>query len=319
LTAPALPVVLVWILLYNRTGGRWTKCVAFLAAAVIPFLPVLVLFAKAPRPVWFNLVGYQLFYRRSGWERATSNDLDVLTSWVDSGPALLLGLLALTGLLVVRNSDWDRDRRSEFYLCAWLVGAMGLEVAAAHPTFVQYFVLVVPFLAILAVAGLYEFAKRIYRPDLPLWPVAALTLLLSLGLARALREDGASWNWGDMQEIANKVQQVTAPQETLWASEHIYFLTRRPPPDGMEFAAAQKVEMTLSIAAPLHILPKPELDRRVRAGMFNTVAICDDDRVEELGLTELYAKNAEIEGCTVFWERKPASRDSARNVKLPHE
>jgi hypothetical protein len=303
LTAPAVPVLLVWILLYNRTGSRWAKLAAFLAAVVIPFLPVLLLFAKAPRPVWFNLVGYQLFYRRSGWERATSHDLGVLTSWVDSGPALMLGLLAVAGLFAVRHTDWDAGRRSEFYLSAWLVGAMGFEIATAHPTFEWYFVLLVPFLAILAAAGFYEVARRMYRPDRPLWPVTALTVLLSLGLTRALLDDSDARNWTDMQALANKVEEVTPPEATLWAGEHMYFLARRPPPDGMEFAAAQKVNMPMSMAAPLHILPKQELDRRARAGMFSTVAICDDDRIQELGLTELYANQAEISGCTVFWDR----------------
>lgn len=306
LTAPATPVLLVWILVCNRSGSRWTKCAAFLAAAVVPFLPVLWLLVKSPHNVLFNLVQYQLFYRRSDWEGATGHDLDVLTSWIDSGPALLLGMLAVTGLLfIVRRSDWDRAVRREFYLCGWLAGAMGVEIATAHPTFTWYFLLVVPFLAILAVAGLHEVAARMYRPDRPLRPVAVLTVLLSLGLARELREDSERTAWRDMEPIARKVQEVTPPQAMLWAGEQIYFLTRRAPPDGMEFAAAQKLDIPMSVAAPLHILPKAELNRRVKAGMFSTIAICDDDRVQELGLPELYAKRAQIGNCSVFWDKAP--------------
>ncbi|HYL77447.1 MAG TPA: hypothetical protein VEU96_24750 [Bryobacteraceae bacterium] len=308
LTAPATPVLLAWILLYNGNGRRWAKFTAFLAGAVIPFLPVLWLFLKNPHNIFFNLAGYQLFYRRAQWEGATTHDLDVLTSWVDSGQALLLGLFALAGLLfIATRSGWDRTRRAEFYLCAWLAAAMGLEIATAHPTFRWYFLLIVPFLAILAAAGLYHLASSIYKPDRPLWPVAALAILLALGLARALADDSDAASWQDMESIARKVDEVTAPQGTLWAGEQIYFLTHRPPPDGMEFGQAQKLDIPMAEAAPLHILPHAELDRRVKAGMYDTIEICDDDRIKELGLADLYAKSQEIAGCTVFWEKKTAT------------
>jgi 4-amino-4-deoxy-L-arabinose transferase-like glycosyltransferase len=305
LTAPAAPVLLAWILFYNRNGNRWTKSAAFLAGGAIPFLPVLWLLIQSPHQVFFNLIGYQVFFRRSQWQGATTHDLDVLTSWVDSGQALLLGLLAIAGLLfIVKRSGWDRARRSEFYLCAWLAAAMGLEIATAHPTFRWYFLLIVPFLAIPAVAGLYELASRMYSPDRPLWPVTVLTLLLALGLSRALADDSDSTSWHDMEAIAHKVQEVTPPNGALWAGEQIYFLTRRSPPDGMEFQAAQKMDMPMPAAAALHVLPHAELDRRVKAGAFDTIEICDDDRIKELGLADLYSKSVEISGCSVFWEKK---------------
>jgi len=309
LTAPAAPVMLAWILFFNRTGSRRGKCIAFLVGATISFLPVLWLFLKNPNNVFFNLLGYQLFYRRAQWEGATTHDLDVLTSWVDSGQALLLGLLAVGGLLfIATRSGWDRARRAEFYLCAWLAAAIGLEIATAHPTFRWYFLLIVPYLAILATAGLYYLASKVYKPDRPLWPVAALAILLALGLARALADDSDSASWHDMESIAHKVDEVTPPQGKLWAGEQIYFLTHRPPPDGMEFGQAQKLDISMPEAAPLHILPHAELDRRVKAGMYDTIEICDDDRIKELGLADLYAKSEEIAGCTVFWEKKTGTR-----------
>ncbi|HEV2689998.1 MAG TPA: hypothetical protein VGV35_15670 [Bryobacteraceae bacterium] len=310
LTAPAAPVLLAWMLLYNRNGSRWAKLGAFLAGALVPFLPVLWLLMKSPHQVFFNLFRYHLFYRRSDWEGATAHDLNVLTSWIDSGAALLLGLLAVTGLLfIAKGSEWNRAQRSEFYLCGWLAGAVGVEIASAHPTFAWYFLLVVPFLAILAVAGLHEVASRMYKPDRPVWPVALLSVLLSLALVRALRDDSEATTWGDMQAVANKVDEVTPPQGTLWAGEQIYFLTRRPPPDGMELAATHKMDVPMAFAAPLHILPKRELDRRVKEGMYGTIAICDDDHtIKELALPELYAKKAEISSCTVFWDKVPAGK-----------
>src|SRR5206468_3735769 len=88
LIAPVIPVLLVWCLIYNRIANRWIKAAAFLVGTGIPFAPVLWLFAKAPRVVFFNLIEYQLLYRRVHWQGATPHDVDVLTSWINSSQAL---------------------------------------------------------------------------------------------------------------------------------------------------------------------------------------------------------------------------------------
>jgi len=307
LTAPAVPVLLVWMLVYNRAGSRVRKLAAFVAAAVIPFLPVASLFVKAPHQVFFNLVEYHAIYRRVHWEGATQHDFDVLLSWIDSGQALLLGLLAAAGLhFIVTRSGWERANRAEFYLCGWIALLMGAEIATAHPTFSWYFLLVVPFLAIPATAGLYAIGSRLFSPDRPAWPVAMLTVLLLLGLVRKLSEDTGSLTWQNMEAVAKKVDQVTPPKGTLWAGENVFFLTHRPLPEGMEFQATIKLDMPMSQAAPLHILPGTELQRRIQAGAYSTIANCDDDVIKDMGVAERYAKKEEFGDCTVFWDWAPA-------------
>jgi hypothetical protein len=259
----------------------------------------------SPHVVFFNIAGYQLSGRRARWEGATGHDLDALTSWVDSGPALFLGLLAIAGLFFVeRKMNWPQAVRREYYLCAWLAGGMAIEIAAAHPTFSWYFVLTVPFLAILAVAGLEEIATRVYRPNRPLWPVFLLAIILALGFGRALHDDLDEMNWQTMQTIAQKVLEVTPPGGSIWAGEQFFFLTHRTPPDGMEFQASQRLEMPRSEAEPLHILPAQELAQRVKSGAYDTIENCDDKRISELGLADLYAKSQDIEACTIFWDKK---------------
>ncbi|HEX6895632.1 MAG TPA: hypothetical protein VF146_10175 [Bryobacteraceae bacterium] len=305
LTAPAVPVLLGWTLFANRAGNRWTKMVAFLAAAALPLTPVLWLFLQSPRVVLFNVAGYQLFGRRAKWEGATSHDLNVLTSWVDSGPALLLGALALAGFaFLARKTNWPRAIRLEFYLCAWLAGGIALEIGAAHPTFSWYFVFTVPFLAILAIAGFAEVTARLYRPDRQALPVMIVSVLLAVGLWRALQQDIQEMNWPKMEGIARQILKVTPPNGSIWAGEQFFFLTHRDPPDGMEFQAAQKMEMPMSEAAPLHILPAQELARRVAAGAYDTIQNCDQDRIKELGLPQKYRNNEDLEECTIFWKKK---------------
>jgi hypothetical protein len=77
---------------------------------------------------------------------------------------------------------------------------------------------------------------------------------------------------------------------TLWADEPIYFLTRRVPPSGMEFAYSHKLD-----------LPDAALKRQVAAGVFSCIETCENDEtIESMHLPRPYAQKAEVAGCTVF-------------------
>ncbi len=313
LTAFAGPMLLVWILLHSQLGSRLRKFAAFAAGAVVAFLPVFWLVAVAPRQAMFNLVGFQMFYRRVEWEGATEHDLQVLASWIDSTSGLLLALLAAAGLLYTLKSQADRGWRQELYLCGWMAVALGLNISIAHPTFEPYFVLIVPFLGVLAAVGLLEVGSRLHTETRPFWPVAVLTVLLSLGLGKALYESSDDYTWPELEEIARKVDQVTPPQAPMLADEYVFFLTRRVPPPGMEFSDAQKLNLPAPLAALLHIVPRAELAKLVQARAFATAEICreeDDDRFKALGLPQVYAKKEVVLGCTVFWDRMPAAGSS---------
>src|SRR5581483_11413430 len=220
LSSPATAAALLWLLVYNRTGNRWRKAGAFVAGIVIAFSPVIWLFIQDPYKTFFNVFGYQLFYRREHWDGAGVHDVKALSEWVYSVPALLLGMLAIAGLLfLVRASGWERARRAEFYLAAWIAVSMALEVASAHPTFHWYFLVIVPFLAIPAAVGIYVVSSRLYRPDRTRWPVAVLVLLLAVAWGRTILDDLDSFTWRDMEKISKKVGEVTPPNATLWADE----------------------------------------------------------------------------------------------------
>lgn len=311
LTVTAAPVLLVWILRHTPRGHRWGRFFTFAAGAAVPFLPVLWLFSRAPRMVFFNLIQYQLLYRRTNWEDATPHDLEVLTSWLYSPTAFLLGLLSVLGLwFVARKSGWKHSIRAEFYLCGWLALAMAAELCATHPTFPSYFVLITPFLAIPAAAGLYAIAARIHGP-LRAWLVPVLAVMLSLGLAKSLREDRNKLAWRDMEALARKVDEVTPPHATLWADEQVYFLTRRAPAEGTEFSYAEVIDLPEAAALPLHILSDRALDREAAEGRFSTVSTCEDqDVIETLNLPHLFRQQAPAgRRCKVFWD--PVSRAKA--------
>jgi len=325
LTAAVAPVLMVWILIYNEAGSRWKKLIALVAAAAVPFAPVLWLLAQGPRsirfnPVWFNLVQYHLLFRRLYWPETTQHDLEIITSWIDSGQALLLILLGCGGLLVlmfrsrgflgdafkregVGNeaiTDCDPRLKAEFYLSAWLALGIGIEVSLAHPTLSRYYVLAVPFAAILAMVGLYAVASKLVASRAA--PVLLFAALSCLGLGKSLYERNQEIrSWADYESIAQVVDKVTPPQVPVYASEPVYFLTRRRPPPGMEFFYSHKVDLPPAVLESLHIVTEAELKRRLNAGMFATAVSCDDDEIKEIETAKVYANKTDAGDCTVFW------------------
>jgi hypothetical protein len=305
LSASAAPVLLVWMTVSNRTGSRWKKCAAYGAAAVAPFAPVFWLFWLGPRQTWFNVIQYHALYRRLYWPETTQHDLEVLTTWIDSGQSLVLGAFALFGLyFVAKRSGWPRPVKLEFYLCGWLALGVAALVGRAHPTFERYFMLIVPFLAIPAAAGLYGIASRLldsngWRP-----PVILFSTFMLLCLGKNLYERGFVDHWAVYRNQAKKVDEVTPRSALVLAEEPIYFFSRRIPPSGLELAYTHLIKLPAAEAALMHLLSKDDIKRQVESGKYATAYSCDDDEIADLGLKEHYRQHVDMDDCTIFWEFK---------------
>jgi 4-amino-4-deoxy-L-arabinose transferase-like glycosyltransferase len=303
LTALISPVLLLWMWLYNRAGSRWIKAAAFLGGAVVAWAPVLFLFARAPHEVTFNILKYHTLYRRVAWEGATVHDIGIVTDWVNSSPNLLLVLLALAGLLFIKKSEFDPARRAEVRLCLWLAVTVGVQNTFAHPTFAQYFVFMIPFLTVLAVVGFYAVVARLENPDRLRAPVILLIVIMALCLGNTFYNDRDTTTWRQLEQVANKVMQVTPKGTALAAPEAIYFLANWPIPPGMEHDDAHKLKLPPAENARLHILPKAELDQRIKSSDFSTTVICDDDDfISHVKDWHVYSQSEEISECTVFWK-----------------
>src|SRR5208337_2580791 len=303
LTAVITPVLLIWMWLYNRAGSRRIKAAAFLGGVVLAWAPILYLFARAPHEVTFNILKYHALFRRVNWEGSTAHDIGIVTDWVNSSPSLLLVLLALAGLLFVKKSEFDSPRRAEFRLCLWLAVGVAVQNIFARPTFPQYFVFMIPFLAVLGVIGFYAVVTRLGSPD-RLRPAVILMMgIAALCLGNTFYDDRDSTTWRQLEQVANKVKEVTPKGAALAAPEQIYFLTNWPVPPGMEHGDAHKLNLPPTENARLHIMPKAELDQRIKSGNFPTTAICsDDDFVSDVKDWHVYSQSNEIGECTVFWK-----------------
>lgn len=293
LSAPVGVVLLVWLVVYNRAGSRWKKAGALIAGEAAAFLPLLWLFVQDPRRVFFNVVEYELLYRQVEWEGALAHDVTVWISWLDSSHGLVLAVLASGGLLLVKfRSAWTRAHRAEFYLCGWLAGALIVHISQAHPTFERYYMLAVPFLAILTAAAVYSMGTR--------WAVAALAVVLAGGLAKTISEEDA-YTWPYLEPLARKVGEVTPPGAPIEADEQIYFLTRRTPPSGMELMDSHKLDFAKAKAGWLHLVSEAEVGRMIEAGEFATVESCGEYEDFDRAAAAIYRQRAKLASCTVYW------------------
>jgi hypothetical protein len=304
LTVPAVPVLFLWILLENRAGSRSRKLLAFCGGILLAFLPEIALFIRAPRQTWFNVVEYQAIFRRVNWGDVGAHDFDVFTDWTASAQALLLGLFALIGLFfIARRSGWERRLRREFYLAAALAAALGIYIATAHPTFGRYFIFMIPFLAIVASAGFYYTASRLFSPEHPLLPAAVVIFIFAAGAAKYIFDDRDATHWSNYQAIAKKIQEITPRGREYFADEMVYFLLRQTPPSGMEFSYSHKIELSPEQEALYHVISLKNLKRQVARGRFSTFETCKDEIVDSFELDKHYPNSQEFDDCTVYWRK----------------
>jgi hypothetical protein len=309
LSAPVVPVLLVWVWWNNRAGKRWIKAAAFAAGSAIPLLSVLWLFVQSPWVVWFNVVQYHLHYRVLYWPHPLGHDVRTLTSWIIDPQAVLLGMLAVFGVVyIAKRSNWNRQRRAEFCLCGWLVLGISAELAFGHPTFPRYFCLLVPFLGILAVPGLYAIGSRVLQPERPLWPVLIVSVLAAGALARDIGESSVdSLNLPQLEKVAQKLTEVTPPGKQMFTEELFYFLTKRRPLRGYEFQYSHKLKLPPKRLAALHVVTEGEMKQGLAAGIFGSAATCDDDFVDDFNLNDTFQDKVEVHDCPVYWNWKPAA------------
>jgi hypothetical protein len=302
LTAPMGPVLFVWML--RAPGARLKRALAFIAGGLIPFLPLLRLFVKSPKIVFFGAVKFHLFYRTVDWSESGKQNVDVALSWLESPHAMLTGLLLLLALIFLARNDIPMFLRRELRLCIWLSVVEGAYLLYVRPTFPRYYLFIVPFVTIISVVGLYYAGTHIGRPDKPILPTLLVTLLMCLGIGRTLNSGKADFKWSDWVKQANKVSEVTRAGGLIAADEAIYFITRRMPPSGMEYADTHKLHLSNELEAQLHVFTKEELTRRLKAGVFDTVVSCEDeDKLNEETLPSVYKQKTAIGDCTVFWDK----------------
>jgi len=125
-------------------------------------------------------------------------------------------------------------------------------------------------------------------------------------LGRTMFDEWGAHSWPGLAAVAKKINEVTPRGAPVLAQETVYFASGREAPAGMEFHAAQDLNLGAQANALLHIVPQAELDREIQAGRFATAAYCgDDDVTDKIAKAGVYREKWETGDCTVFWNPKP--------------
>lgn len=303
LTAPMGPVLFLWGM--ASPGHRWKRALAFIGGGVIPFLPLLRLLVLSPKVVLFGAVKFHLFYRTVDWSESGKQNVDVALSWLESPHAMLTGLLLLFALLFMTRTPLPISLRRELHLCLWLSMVEGAYLLYVRPTFPRYYLFIVPFTAIISVVGLYYAGTSMGRPNRPIWPILLVAVLMCLGVGRTLNGGKTDYRWKDWEQLAKKVNEVTRADGRINADEAVFFLTRRTPPSGLEYDDTHKLRLPSQLSAELHVFSKEEALRRIKAGVYDTVATCEDeDQINEEALPITYKQKATIGDCAVYWDKE---------------
>jgi hypothetical protein len=109
-----------------------------------------------------------------------------------------------------------------------------------------------------------------------------------------------------MEAVARKVAEIAPPGVALVADEPIYFVMRRAPLPGMEFAYAHTVEnLSRDRAAELRVVSYSEMKKQAHAGAYAVFETCDDDHQDliALDLKTAFRQRVEVSECAVYSDK----------------
>jgi len=296
LALPIAPILFLWMIRHKQNGNRLSKALAFLCGALVPFVPLLLLFVKGPRQVWLDLFQYHVFYR--DLDPNASNfllNLKTVAKLIVESPGPLLLLVTLGSLRLFKKTlIGDGEWRREFRLCFWLVISLAVFLTLPLPTFPQYYVLLIPFLTILASGGIHLILSSAGFGRMK-WLIMAVIVLTATNLPGVYSEIRATRGcWQSLEGSAASINSVTPPNALVYAGEPFYFASRHSPPPGLENSFA--TDHLPSTLAPLsHAATSAQIDERLASGYFDSVIIgADDPRVERFNLLGIYPRNQKL-------------------------
>jgi 4-amino-4-deoxy-L-arabinose transferase-like glycosyltransferase len=323
LSAPVFPILLLWTAWRSVIGRRLSFCVWWLLGGLISFLPLVCLASLAPYQTFFDIFEYHFFYRapNSSVTSVVADSFHRLSELLNAGQFMLLLVFSGLGLLfVLGRSQWEAERKSEFYLCAWLVTGLGIFLISIPAPMYQYFVLLMPFLCILASVGIAASASWLRSPGRREWLVPGALLLFVAVLPWWFWQQRIRVTWPQVAEVARVVNQIIPQNEPILAEGTIYFAAKRIPLSGLENDFSQYLQLSPSEAANLHVVLRGDLYNWMAAGRFAAIVTCFATDGWIAGIQKVYSKRITIgrsfisshsvgdramsNSCDIFWSRR---------------
>jgi len=260
LVAPIIPVLLIWIWLRERPRFFWL--VAGLSAG---FLPLFAFLLAAPHQTIRDVIGFHLMDRPSiGWRF----NLGEFASWLLPTQGLILSAIAFASLRA--------RKESAIRLCALIALVLGVVLLIIKTTASFYFVVLTPFLSILAAAWLTD--AMVHNRERGALLSGATVGLYLIGLMVIGRFRGIEAPHSEVRQLASAIE-ACAPSGNFYASQATYFEARTLPPAHME--------------NPFDPTSAP--DSELESGAFDAVLIgADNPKVTRYRLAEKYTRRSVI-------------------------
>ncbi|MFL6513862.1 MAG: ArnT family glycosyltransferase [Chthoniobacterales bacterium] len=309
LTAPAAPVLFLWIATHVAKADRIKKCVQFAVGAGIGLLPLAFFLAVAPRITLSNIVGYHFTGRFTAPSRPDQTFIPAVTGWLHSPQGVLLVLLGVVGVAYVFGKFSGKQLVSgPLQLSAVITGFMAIAFCGIRPApFTHYFILVVPFLTLLACYGVYAIGTRICSGWQPIGLILVVVGIFAYEAKATIREQlsisARQMSWQENEQVAELINRVVPRDCPIFAEDGaIYGAAKRIPPSGLENNYSSFLRAAPETNKMLHVIPQPEIDTMVTEGHFCAVVTWSRERAEALRLGSLYRYHKDYPVHVVFWD-----------------
>ena len=259
LVAPIIPIMVIWVWSRERPRFLWLT-LGFSAG----FLPLLAFLLAAPHQTIRDVIGFHLIDRPSfGWRF----NLVEAARWLLPIQGLILTVIAVASL---------RTRKeSAIRLCALIALVLGVVLLVIKTTASFYFVVLTPFLSVLAASWLTDTIARNKRGAL-ISGAIIMVYLVGLTVIGRVRELTAPYR--EVRQLARAIE-ACAPSGNFYANQATYFEASTLPPAYMENP----------------FVPSSLPDLQLESGAFDAVLIgADDPKVVRYRLAEKYSQRTVI-------------------------
>ena len=324
LAAPILPILTAWCLFQAQPSARLRRLLWLVCGAAVASLPLAYLATLAPTQSWFSIVEFQLVYREAGpvVPKSASHNLHEILGLVRSIQGAVLILLSLAGTLLLLDRKAPVSIRRSVSYAAFTTVIWGLYLTLLPFTWHMYFLLVLPYVSLLAAAGLCHLCAREGWPQWSSKMIKGAVLLYSMGVAIPVVAGILSRRparWEPPEEAARIVNAETGPNQPVFSDdESIYVAARRLPPRGLENSAILSPETQLGAVARMPtgeyqraaLVPPEKNEYRLRVGDFVAVVLtkANDARIRAVRSGGLYSQSAETKNYVVFWKPRAGAR-----------
>jgi hypothetical protein len=314
LAAPFFLVLTSWSAIQAAGSGRRRRLLWLICGAAVASIPLAYLALLAPTQAWFGIVEFQLFHRTAGATQPkdiAAHNLHEILDWVRSIQGAVLVSLSVSGGLFLFDRKAPGSVRRLVGYAAFIAVVWATFLTLVRPTWHMYYVLVVPYVSLLAAAGLCQFCAR---SKLSRWSskiLAGTVLLYSLGLVIPLVASVISrrpGRWAPAEEAARIINAETGFNQAVYSDdESIYVAARRFPPRGLENSFGAVVRLPASEYNRAGLVAPEKNEDLLRAGNFAAVVLTkanDETRIKTIRSSGLYSRSAETKNYVIFWKLK---------------